>query len=96
MSNVITKTAKKTVKKTGKKVIKGSVNYAKGYIVKGIVCWALAALVALPNAFGIEVPAAISGYDTIAVAAFIIAGFICFGRKLTVGRAIALIRTFFK
>lgn len=96
MSNIVTKTAKKTVKKTGRKVVKGSVNYAKGHIAKGIACWALAALVAFLPSVGINVPSAFTGYDTIAVAAFIVAGFVCFGRKLTVGRAIALIRTFLK
>lgn len=96
MSNVITKTAKKTVKKTGKKVVKSSVNYAKGYIVKGFACWALAALVAFLPEVGINIPSAFTGYDTIAVAAFIIAGFVCFGRKMTVGRAVSLVRTFLK
>lgn len=96
MANVIAKAAKKTVKKTTKKVAKGTVNYAKGYIMKGFVCWALAALVAFLPQVGINIPSAFTGYDTIAVAAFIIAGFVCFGRKLTVGRAISLIRTFLK
>lgn len=98
MSNYVARTAKKTakkaVRKTTRKVVKGSVNYAKGMVVKGAICWALAAVIGFLPTIGIEVPSMFMGADTVAVAAFIIAGFVCFGRRLTVGRVIALGRTF--
>ena len=96
MSNTVTRTAKRTTKKIGKKVAKSSLNYAKGYIVCGVLSWAFAALIALAKQYGIEIPEALSGYDTVAMVAFIIAGFVCFGRRLSAGRIIGLIRTFMK
>lgn len=95
MANMITKTVKKTAKKTGKKVVKSSVNYAKGYITKGIVCWLIAAAIAaLPQVTGFALPAWMTGADTIGMIGFVVAGFLCFGRKLSVGRCVALFRTF--
>lgn len=94
MVNVVTKTAKKTVKKAGKAAVKGGVSYAKGAIARAFFCWAIAAGIAALPAFGIHLPAAIAGYDTVAVVAFIIVGFLVYKRKLSIGRIIALFRTF--
>lgn len=96
MANIATKTARKAVKKTARKATKSATNYAKGVIVRGFAYWAIAALIGLLPTIGITLPEAFTGYDTIAMVAFIIAGFICFGRKLSVGRLIALARTFLK
>lgn len=97
MANVVTKTAKKTAKKATKKVAKASVNYAKGAVTKAIICWAIAAAIAaFPQVTGITLPTWLTGADTITMVGFVLAGFLCFGRKLTAGRAIALMRTFMK
>lgn len=90
MSNFATRAAKKTTKK----LVKGSMSYAKGMLAKGFFCWALAALVAWLPEVGINIPTAFTGTDTIAVAAFVLAGIFCFGRGVSVGRAIGLFRTF--
>lgn len=96
MSNTVTKAVKKTTKKATKKVVRSGVNYAKGYITKGIVCWVIAAALGFLPTIGIELPTWLTGADTITMVGFVIAGFICFGRKLTVGRCIGLIKTFLK
>lgn len=96
MANVVTKTAKKTAKKATKKVVNGGITYAKGYLGKAFFCWFLGAVVAALPSLGINIPSMFTGQDTIAVAAFIIAGVVFFGKsKLSIGRAIALLRTFF-
>lgn len=96
MANAATRTVKRTAKKATKKVVKSGVSYAKGYIVKALVCWGIAAGLGALSASGIELPSFLTGGDTIAMVGFIIAGFVCFGRRMSVGRAIALGRTFFK
>ena len=97
MANVVTKTAKKTVKKAGKKAVKSGVNYAKGYFAKLALVWAIgAALVYVKTTFGFELPEWASGADTIGIVAFIAVGTLVYGRKLSVGRVIALVRTFVK
>lgn len=92
MANAVTKTARKATKK----VTKGGVTYVKGYLARAFLWWALGALVVALPALGINIPSAFTGQDTIAVAAFIIVGLVFFKKsKLSVGRVIALIRTFF-
>jgi hypothetical protein len=94
MANFVTKTAKKAVRKTTRKAVKAGTNYAKGYIAKAFLCWAIAAVIGLLPQFGIVLPDFLTGTDTVAMIAFIVVGIVIFGRKVSMGRLIALVRTF--